>query len=66
MTDWKEIENMTWCFQLLDEPELIHVIKTGFENMYMIVHEDAYQRNLGKVEMGTREEIENTYQITLK
>jgi hypothetical protein len=63
---WKEIESKTWCFQLSDEPELIHVIKTGFENMYMIVHEDAYQLNLGKVEMGTREEIEQTYQITLE
>ena len=63
--NWKLISSKTWCFQLGEEPELIHVIKTGFKDMYMVVHEDAYQYDLGKVEMGSREEIENRYNIEL-
>jgi hypothetical protein len=63
--EWKRISNQTWCFQLSDEPELIHVIKTGFHDLYMIVHEDAYQQDLGKVEMGPKKEIEDKYKIEL-
>ncbi len=47
------------------DPELIHVIKTGFKNRYMIVHEDAYEFLLGKVEFKTREEIKKIYDIEI-
>ena len=60
-----EIKTTCRTFQLGSEPELIHVIKTGFKNRYMIVHEDAYEFYLGKVEFKTREEIKEVYQIEL-
>ena len=61
----KVTEMKTTCrtFQLGSDPELIHVIKTGFKNRYMIVHEDAYEFYLGKVEFKTREEIKQIYKI---
>lgn len=63
---WNKIQHTTWCFQLSDEPELIHVIKTGFDDLYMVVHEDAYQLELGKVEMGTKADVEHRYKIKVK
>ena len=65
MTNWKEIPSTAQCFQLDDEPELIHVIKTGFRDMYMVVHEDAYEYSIGKVEFGTKKDIELKYTITI-
>jgi hypothetical protein len=66
MTNWKEIPSTTQCFQLGEEPELIHVIKTGFKDMYMAVHEDAYEYSIGNVEFGTKEQIEVKYNIKLQ
>lgn len=63
LIEMKEIKSPCRTFQFGDEPELIHVIKTGFKNRYMIVHEDAYEFLLGKVEFKTREEIKNIYNI---
>ncbi len=63
--DWKEIKSTAQCFQLGNEPELIHVIKTGFKDMYMVLHEDAYEFSLGKVEMGTKQEVEIRYKIKI-
>jgi len=60
-----EIKSNCRCFQWGDEPELIHVIKTGFNDRYMIVHEDAYELNLGKVEFLSRKEIKDIYKIDL-
>jgi hypothetical protein len=65
MTEWKEILSTAKCFQLGEEPELIHVIKTGFRDMYMVVHEDAYEYSIGKVEFGTKKDIEVRYKITI-
>lgn len=65
MTDWKEIKSTSQCFQLGDEPELIHIIKTGFQDMYMVVHEDAYQYSMGKVEFGTKKDVEVRYKIKI-
>lgn len=62
---WKEIPSTAQCFQLDGEPELIHVIRTGFQDMYMIVHEDAYQYSLGKVEFGTKKDVEVRYKIKI-
>ena len=62
---WNQIKATCKTFQLEDEPELIHVIKTGFEDKYMVVYEDAYEFNLGKVIFGTKAEIESQFKITL-
>jgi hypothetical protein len=61
--DLKEIKSQCRTFQFGEDPELIHVIKTGFKNRYMVVHEDAYEFLLGKVEFRTREEIKKVYGI---
>ena len=54
-------------FQLGEEPEIIYVIRTGFENntplAYMIVYEDAYEINLGKTAFMSPEELEKTFGI---
>jgi DNA polymerase III delta subunit len=63
--EWKEIKSTVQCFQLEGEPELIHVIKTGFNDHFMVVHEDAYEMMLGRVEFGTREQVEQKYKIKL-
>lgn len=63
--DWKELKSTAQCFQLGDEPELIHVIKTGFQDKYMVLHEDAYEFSLGKVEIGTKQDVEIRYKIKI-
>jgi hypothetical protein len=65
MKDWTEIKSAAQCFQLGEEPELIHVIKTGFKDMYMVLHEDAYEFSLGKVEIGTKQDVEIRYKIKI-
>ncbi len=62
---WIEISNDVKTFRLGDAPELIHVIKTGFKDKYMVVWEDAYELNIGKVTFGTKVEIEEKYGIIL-
>ena len=64
-TYWKPAENVTESFYLQEEPEMIHVIKTGFKDRYMVVEEDAYEQVLGNVTFGTKAEIEDRYKITL-
>lgn len=61
----KEITSNCRTFQLGDDPELIHIIKTGFKDKYMIVHEDAYEFMLGKVEFATQQEILDRFKIDL-
>jgi hypothetical protein len=63
---WEEIkpaEHRT--FQWGTDPELIHIIKTGFKNRYIVVYEDAYELVLGKTEIYTKEEIESKFKIQL-
>lgn len=66
---WHEIESSCRTFQLMDEPELLHIIKTGFrdKNMqYLLVWEDAYETKLGKTELVSAETINNRYQIKIE
>jgi hypothetical protein len=62
---WIENKNVTKTFRLGNEPELIHIIKTGFKDKYMVVYEDAYELNLGEVLYGTKLGIENEFNINL-
>lgn len=62
---WIETSSVIKTFRLQDEPELIHIIKTGFKDKYMVVYEDAYELNLGKVSFGTKTEIENKFNVIL-
>jgi len=62
---WIENGNVTKTFRLGEEPELIHVIKTGFKDKYMVVYEDAYDINTGNVTYGTKAEVEARFDIKL-
>ena len=62
---WIESGSVTKTFRLQDEPEFIHIIKTGFVDKYMVVYEDAYELNIGKVIYGTKAEIEGRFGVTL-
>lgn len=62
---WYKIENRTESFLLEKEPYIIHVIKTGFVDKYMIVYEDPFELYLGEVSFNTKEEVEKKYNIKL-
>ena len=63
---WNELENRTRTFQLENEPELIHIIKTGFENTYFVVFEDGYGIcNDMKVKSYTKNQIKEIFNIEL-
>jgi hypothetical protein len=60
-----EVKSNSRTFQWSGEPELIHIIRTGFKDRYMVVHEDAYEHSLGKVELLSKNEIQNIYSIEI-
>lgn len=55
--DWRKIDNNCISFISKFDDEVIHIIKTGFDNLYIVVFEDAYQMELGKILLCTKEEI---------
>jgi hypothetical protein len=65
MAGWHEVKNDVRTFKLGEEPELIHIIKTGFKNKYMVVSEDAYELHLGEVRFYTKEAIWEKLHIRL-
>jgi len=58
-------DNRCLTFQLGEEPEVIHVIKTGFRDRYMVVHEDAYELSLGHVEFCTEKELNEEFKVDI-
>lgn len=62
---WKKIKSNVQSFQYEGAPEVVHIIKTGFTDYYMAVHEDAYEMRTGHVYFGSKKEIEDRYKITL-
>ena len=52
-------------FQWGDEPEVIHIIKTGFDDLYLVVWEDAFQVSLGKTEILNKKDIKDKFNIEL-
>ena len=40
---WNQVKSNTKTFQFGQEPELIHIIKTGHEDQYIVAYEDAYE-----------------------
>lgn len=51
-----------------EQEKVLHVIETGFmheENRFMVVHEDAYQSDLGKTELMSLKDLKNKYGINL-
>jgi len=64
---WKLIGHSSYkgTFQWGEEPEVIHIIQTGFRDRYLVVWEDAYEMVLGKTDVLTKEEIKNKFNIEL-
>lgn len=52
-------------FQLGDDPELIHIVKSGFENMWFVFGEDAYQTEpfLSGIQFLSEQDISEKYGI---
>lgn len=49
-------------YQLGDLPELIHVFKIR-NNEYMVVYEDGYDFNTGKLDFFNKEDLEEVFNI---
>lgn len=64
---WEKVKNQrTISFKDTNGPFMIHIIKSGFKNKYMVVHENAYEdQDFGKVDIHTKEEIKAIYKIEL-
>jgi len=62
---WNLIKSNISTFQFGQEPELIHIIKTGHKNQYIIVYEDAYEYMNGKCELLSSEGIKKKFDIDI-
>ncbi len=61
--EWKEIKtSKVKTYQLGEEPEIIYLI-TIRDDEYMIVHEDGFNLNTGKVEFMNAKEVKDNYNI---
>lgn len=64
-SSWYEYNSKVQSFHYNNEPELIHIIKSGSPNTYILVYDDAYQLNTGTTEILSKEMIEERFNITL-
>lgn len=64
--EWNESKCNVRTYLGSFEDEMIHIIKTGFINRYLVVWEDAHDTKLGKIEEHTLESIFATYGIDLE
>ena len=65
MSKYKQMSDLSTKRFISDETEIIHIIKTGFQDKYIAVFEDAFEMSLGTTFIGTQEEIEKKFNITL-
>lgn len=65
--EWTQQESSRQVKEFIheDQQEVIHVIKTGFEDKYIVVHEDCHEMVIGNTYVGSKEEVENKYKIEL-
>jgi NMD protein affecting ribosome stability and mRNA decay len=62
---WKEIQtNKVRVFQLEDELEIFYLIKIR-EDEYMIVFEDGYDQQTGKVEFANKQQVFGRYGVNV-
>lgn len=62
--NWIEIGSRTKSFRLGDEPELIHIIKTGYSDTFMVVFESGYD-HIGDIKIMSSKEILESSEIDL-
>ena len=65
MSKYKPMSDLSIKRFISDETEIIHIIKTGFQDKYIVVFEDAFERSLGETIIGTKEEIEQKFNIEI-
>jgi len=66
-SEWtpSELGRKVTGFAHKNQQEVIHVIKTGFEDTYIVVHEDCHEMEIGKTFVGSKKEVEYEYNIKL-
>lgn len=64
-SQYKEIPPRELRTFQLEEDQLIHIIKTGFEDEYIVVYEDAYNFHMENSYIGSKKEIEFKFNINL-
>ena len=62
--NWIEIGSRTRSFRLGSEPILIHIIKTGYSNTFMVIDEDGYEQ-MGDLKIMNSEQILEIYEIDI-
>lgn len=64
--EWVPRDVKVRSYQLGDEPEMIHIIRTGFVEggmAYLVVYEDAFELTLGNTKLMSAEQIKEIYGI---
>lgn len=54
-----------FTYQNGENPELMHIIESGFKGTYIVTFSDAFHTTLGKCEVLTTEEIKAKYSIDI-
>jgi len=63
---WVKIDSFVESFLDAEEAETITIVRTGFENEYVVVYDDSLHSRTGDCHLMNKEEIENTYKIKLE
>ena len=53
-------------YQFGDEPLVIHIIKTGFKDLYLCVYEDGWQQMMGNTKILTSSLIKEVFNIDIE
>ncbi len=67
--NWIERESRHKVFQLEEAPELLHIIHSGFENLFIVFHSNGYDGALdhnAKLTTMKKEEILENYNIKIE
>ena len=64
--DWEKVESRVETFLNDEDAATITIIKTGFENSYLVVHDDSLHLRTGECIEMRKEEIESKYGIEIQ
>jgi hypothetical protein len=66
MKKWKPMQDRTIkAFIHESQQEVIYIIKTGFQDTFLVVHEDCHEMTLGSTFTGSKIEVEKKYNIKI-
>lgn len=67
LSDYKRIESAKIkTYQYKSEPFLIHVLKTGFTHIFIVIYEDVNGQFLGETELLNSAEIKEKFNIDIE